>query len=109
LQATAAAFQGQPTKNTGLVSRLEHSIHPGQRWLETRLPWSVQVLINNAGMYGRRGLLHDHAAEDFMQPFITNAVGNAGLVRLLQEAHHHGSRRRPSACTTCRASCLCRP
>ena len=45
----------------------------------------LQILINNAGMYGKRGSLQDYTAEDFLQPYITNAVGPFLVVQQLQK------------------------
>jgi NAD(P)-dependent dehydrogenase (short-subunit alcohol dehydrogenase family) len=45
----------------------------------------AQILINNAGVYGKRGFLQDYSAEDFLQPYLTNAVGPFIVVQQLQK------------------------
>lgn len=35
----------------------------------------MQVLVNNAGIYGRRCSFEEFTAEDFTAPFAANAVG----------------------------------
>ena len=44
--------------NTGLVSRLEHSIHPGQRWLETRLDTQASTRAGGGGACSLKGPTH---------------------------------------------------
>ena len=58
---------------------MDHADVSGPCWTTKHFHLGSQVLINNAGIYGRRLALEEFEPEDFISTFTTNAVTHADM------------------------------